>query len=72
MIPKRPLLSYLRDSLNVRLTATAAAVAEVPKVAANTKPATDANGFEDLSAEQTANVGKACSLDDPDCIACSA
>ncbi|MBB4079761.1 ribonucleoside-diphosphate reductase alpha chain [Lewinella aquimaris] len=34
--------------------------------------ATSAGGFEDLSAAQTAEVGKACSLDDPDCIACSA
>jgi ribonucleoside-diphosphate reductase alpha chain len=29
-------------------------------------------GFEELSAEQTAAVAKTCSLDDPDCIACSA
>jgi ribonucleoside-diphosphate reductase alpha chain len=31
-----------------------------------------AQGFEEISAEQTAAVGKTCSLDDPDCIACSA
>ena len=30
------------------------------------------NGFEDISAEQTVQVAKTCSLDDPDCIACSA
>jgi ribonucleoside-diphosphate reductase alpha subunit len=48
----------------------AVAVPEVKeKVATKT---VDANGFEELSAEQTAAVGKACSLDDPDCIACSA
>ena len=29
-------------------------------------------GFEEISAEQTAEVAKTCSLDDPDCIACSA
>ncbi|MGB3800002.1 MAG: ribonucleoside-diphosphate reductase subunit alpha, partial [Lewinella sp.] len=34
--------------------------------------ATAAGEFEELSAEQTAQVGKTCSLDDPDCIACSA
>ena len=34
--------------------------------------ATAASGFEEISAEQTAAVGKTCSLDDPDCIACSA
>ena len=33
---------------------------------------TDAQGFEDLSAADVENVGKSCSLDDPDCIACSA
>ncbi|MTB52820.1 ribonucleoside-diphosphate reductase subunit alpha [Lewinella sp. W8] len=53
-------------------SAPEAAVA-VPEVKEKTaaKPV-DANGFEELSAEQTAAVGKACSLDDPDCIACSA
>ncbi|MEM9260984.1 MAG: ribonucleoside-diphosphate reductase subunit alpha, partial [Bacteroidota bacterium] len=53
----------------------AAPVAEVPAVAPaqpSPKAKVDANGFEDISAEQTAQVGKACSLDDPDCIACSA
>ncbi len=29
-------------------------------------------GFEEISAAQTAEVAKTCSLDDPDCIACSA
>ncbi len=54
-------------------TAPATAVAEVPEVAAPaTRPGVDANGFEELSADQVENVGKACSLDDPDCIACSA
>jgi ribonucleoside-diphosphate reductase alpha subunit len=48
----------------------AVAVPEVKEKAAT--KTVDANGFEELSAEQTAAVGKACSLDDPDCIACSA
>lgn len=48
----------------------AVAVPEVKEPAAAKK--VDANGFEELSDEQTAAVGKACSLDDPDCIACSA
>ena len=42
----------------------------VPKPTSNSGPA--AATFEELSAEETAQVGKACSLDDPDCIACSA
>ncbi len=52
---------------------------EVPVAAhAETRPAVKAQvaqgaaGFDELSASQTEAVGKACSLDDPDCIACSA
>ncbi|NJB84425.1 ribonucleoside-diphosphate reductase alpha chain [Lewinella marina] len=46
----------------------------VPQPKQDSGPATAvaANGFEELSAEQTAQVGQACSLDDPDCVACSA
>ncbi len=46
----------------------------VPKVATATvaKPAAAAKGFEELSATDVENVGKTCSLDDPDCISCSA
>ncbi|MEL6141822.1 MAG: ribonucleoside-diphosphate reductase subunit alpha [Bacteroidota bacterium] len=36
------------------------------------KPTEGVGGFEDLSAEQAEAVGKVCSLDDPDCLACSA
>ena len=36
------------------------------------KAVATAGGFEEISAEQTAAVAKTCSLDDPDCIACSA
>ncbi len=44
-----------------------------PKTDDGAAQATVATGeFEELSAEQTAQVGKTCSLDDPDCIACSA
>lgn len=48
-----------------------AAVPEV-KETATAKGSGAAAGFEEITAEQTAAVGKACSLDDPDCIACSA
>ncbi|MCP9234836.1 ribonucleoside-diphosphate reductase subunit alpha [Lewinella sp. JB7] len=56
-------------------TTPPAATGSVPEVKDNRAAkavATGAAGFEDLSAAQTAEVGKACSLDDPDCIACSA
>lgn len=51
-----------------------AAVPAVPEVATPKAAAAPGGvaGFEEISAEQTAAVGKACSLDDPDCIACSA
>ncbi|MEL7161974.1 MAG: ribonucleoside-diphosphate reductase subunit alpha, partial [Bacteroidota bacterium] len=53
-----------------------AAVVEIPDVKTEPAPAAapkkDTAGFEELSADQVATVGKACSLDDPDCIACSA
>ncbi len=52
--------------------ATAVATAEIPAVKAEAKASPAAGGFDELSADQVANVGKACSLDDPDCIACSA
>ena len=48
------------------------ALADVPTAPAPAKAAASAAGFEELSADDVANVGKACSLDDPDCIACSA
>ncbi len=47
----------------------------VPKVATSKAAkagATSTKGFEEISAAQTAEVAKTCSLDDPDCIACSA
>ena len=44
----------------------------VTKSSVTAKAIATAGGFEELSAEQTAAVGKTCSLDDPDCIACSA
>ncbi len=47
----------------------------VPKVEASKTAkavATSTKGFEEISAAQTAEVAKTCSLDDPDCIACSA
>ncbi|MEO0732910.1 MAG: ribonucleoside-diphosphate reductase subunit alpha [Bacteroidota bacterium] len=58
-------------------SAPQAAIAEIPTAKTDAAPATapskkDAAGFEELSADQVATVGKACSLDDPDCIACSA
>lgn len=52
--------------------AEAVAVAEVPEVKAEAKPSPAAGGFEELTAADVENVGKACSIDDPDCIACSA
>jgi ribonucleoside-diphosphate reductase alpha chain len=53
-------------------TATALATAEIPQVKAEAKAILAANGFDELSAADVENVGKSCSLDDPDCIACSA
>ena len=55
-------------------TAQAVAAGDVPaaKTATTAKPAASAAGFDELSAADVENVGKACSLDDPDCIACSA
>ena len=44
----------------------------VKKSSPTAKAVATAGGFEEISAEQTAAVGKTCSLDDPDCIACSA
>ncbi|WP_020570068.1 ribonucleoside-diphosphate reductase subunit alpha [Neolewinella persica] len=52
--------------------AVVVALAEVPEVKAEAKPSPAAAGFEELTAADVENVGKACSLDDPDCIACSA
>jgi ribonucleoside-diphosphate reductase alpha chain len=54
-------------------TATAVAVAEIPKVKADAKtsPAAAA-GFDELSATDVKNVGESCSIDDPDCLSCSA
>ncbi|SEQ50858.1 ribonucleoside-diphosphate reductase subunit alpha [Neolewinella agarilytica] len=52
--------------------AAAVATAEIPAVKSEAKASPAAGGFDELSADQVANVGKACSLDDPDCIACSA
>jgi ribonucleoside-diphosphate reductase alpha chain len=46
--------------------------ATVPEVKVAVPQGGGAAGFEEISAEQTAAVGEACSLDDPDCIACSA
>jgi ribonucleoside-diphosphate reductase alpha chain len=51
---------------------TAVATAEIPQVKAEAKAIPAANGFDELSAADVENVGKSCSLDDPDCIACSA
>jgi ribonucleoside-diphosphate reductase alpha chain len=48
------------------------AVPSVKSSQATKVAATGTNGFEEISAEQTAEVAKSCSLDDPDCIACSA
>lgn len=49
----------------------ALATATVPEVAVQAKAAAGGvAGFDEISAEQTAAVGKACSLDDPDCISC--
>ena len=45
---------------------------DIPEAKAAAKASPSAAGFDELSADQVANVGKACSLDDPDCIACSA
>ena len=55
----------------------AASPAALPEVTVQQRSVTakavaTAGGFEEISAEQTAAVGKTCSLDDPDCIACSA
>ncbi len=50
----------------------APALKVLPAVAAQPAPAKASGGFEELSAAQVENVGKTCSLDDPDCIACSA
>ncbi|OAV44002.1 ribonucleoside-diphosphate reductase subunit alpha [Lewinella sp. 4G2] len=50
----------------------AVATASIPSTAPAAAPASTAGGFTDLSAADVENVGKACSLDDPDCIACSA
>ncbi|PHI19304.1 ribonucleoside-diphosphate reductase subunit alpha [Lewinellaceae bacterium SD302] len=57
--------------------ATTKVVDKVAKLEAKPKASTvpqggGVAGFEELTAEQTEAVGKACSLDDPDCIACSA
>lgn len=54
---------------NEQASATATAI---PEAKASAKPAASAAGFDELSAADVENVGKACSLDDPDCIACSA
>jgi len=45
---------------------------DVPDAKVAAKPAASAAGFEELTAKDVENVGKSCSLDDPDCIACSA
>jgi ribonucleoside-diphosphate reductase alpha chain len=55
-----------------RATAVAIPTAEIPAVKAEAKASPAAGGFEELTAADVENVGKACSLDDPDCIACSA
>ncbi|SEQ50961.1 hypothetical protein [Neolewinella agarilytica] len=52
--------------------AVAVAAAEIPAAKSEAKASPAAGGFDEFSADQVANVGKACSLDDPDCIACSA
>jgi len=52
--------------------ATAVTEAEIPVVKAEAKASPAANGFEELTAADVETVGKTCSLDDPDCIACSA
>jgi ribonucleoside-diphosphate reductase alpha chain len=52
--------------------ATAVAEAEIPAAKAEAKASPAAAGFDELSASDVEKVGQACSLDDPDCIACSA
>ena len=44
----------------------------VPEAKAAAKASPAAAGFDELTAADVENVGKSCSLDDPDCIACSA
>jgi ribonucleoside-diphosphate reductase alpha chain len=41
------------------------------KADAKTSPAAAA-GFDELSATDVKNVGESCSIDDPDCLSCSA
>ncbi|NJC26640.1 ribonucleoside-diphosphate reductase subunit alpha [Neolewinella antarctica] len=57
-------------------TAIASAISPAPATAqtatANAAAKADVKGFEELSAADVKNVGDSCSLDDPDCIACSA
>ena len=52
--------------------ATAVAEAEIPAVKAEAKASPAAAGFDELTAKDVEKVGQSCSLDDPDCIACSA
>ncbi|CAH1002275.1 hypothetical protein LEM8419_03194 [Neolewinella maritima] len=62
-------------SLSPKLTSRAPTPDDAPQergAPQQTKSSTGANGFEEISAAQTAEVAKTCSLDDPDCIACSA
>jgi ribonucleoside-diphosphate reductase alpha chain len=53
-------------------SSVATAVAEIPVVKAEAKASPAAAGFEELTAADVENVGKSCSIDDPDCISCSA
>lgn len=62
-----------KNPLSAMDGASTSAVDTVAKVEAPAKAAAGGvAGFDEITAEQTAAVGKACSLDDPDCIACSA
>jgi ribonucleoside-diphosphate reductase alpha subunit len=55
-----------------KMVVEAVAVAEIPVAKAEAKASPAAAGFDELSASDVENVGKSCSIDDPDCISCSA
>lgn len=69
---KRPDANKAGADAGAKSVAAQATATTVPEVKAKTKAAPAAGSFDELSADQVTEVGKSCSLDDPDCIACSA
>lgn len=69
---KRPKAGSEGADAGAKNVAETVAVADVPEVKAEAKASPAAAGFDELTAADVENVGKSCSLDDPDCIACSA